>query len=270
MNPRPNYFSTASAVCVSVLLLCSVPNVRAQSGTVPQPAGLVRVTVFPLLANLWELTNSFAPVALTNVPVGYCVGNQYYRGWCVDAATPMADEFFFARLYDSLGANLPAYLRAEPWSQINYVLNHKLGEPLNAQEAIWYLQDGTDLVDIDPGPIRDMVAAARQFGPGYVPLAGQIRAIILDPTNAVQRLIMETPCAATNESGAVALAITRSNNAVVISWPSPSTGWTLQQNTNGFATVNWSNVTTIQDNGTTKSIAVNPPSGNRFHRLVKP
>lgn len=270
MNPRSNYFSTASAVCVLALLLCSVPSVRAQSGTVPQPANLVRVTVFPLIANFWELTNSFAPVALTNVPVGYCAGNQYYRGWCVDAATGMADEFFFARLYDSLGANLPAYLRAEPWSQINYVLNHKLGEPLDAQEAIWYLQDGTDLLDIDPGPIRDMVAAARQFGPGYVPPAGQIRAIILDPTNAVQRLIMETPCAATNESGAVALSITRSNNAVVISWPSPSTGFNLQQNTN-VNTTDWIGASeTINDNGTTKFIIVNPPTASRFYRLFKP
>jgi len=35
--------------------------------------------------------------------------------------------------------------------------------------------------------------------------------------------------------------------------------------------VNWSNVTaTIQDNGTTKTLIVNPPTGNRFYRLQKP
>jgi hypothetical protein len=60
-------------------------------------------------------------------------------------------------------------------------------------------------------------------------------------------------------------------NTVAVSWPSPSVGWTLQQNTNGVATANWSNVTaTIQDNGTTKTLIVNPPSGNRFYRLFKP
>src|SRR5712692_8238772 len=57
-------------------------------------------------------------------------------------------------------------------------------------------------------------------------------------------------------------------NTVAVSWPSPSTSCVLQQNTNGIATVNWSNVTaTIQDDGTTKTLIVNPPMGNRFYRL---
>jgi uncharacterized delta-60 repeat protein len=57
-------------------------------------------------------------------------------------------------------------------------------------------------------------------------------------------------------------------NTVAISWPSPSTGFTLQQNTNGIATVNWSNVlTTPTDNGTKKTVIVNPPGGTRFYRL---
>jgi hypothetical protein len=60
-------------------------------------------------------------------------------------------------------------------------------------------------------------------------------------------------------------------NTVVISWPSPSTGFALQQNTNRLASVNWSNVTaTVQDNGTNRFIIVNPPTGNRFYRLIKP
>lgn len=57
-------------------------------------------------------------------------------------------------------------------------------------------------------------------------------------------------------------------NTVAVSWPSPSTGFTLQQNTNGIATVNWSNVLTLPtDNGTTKTFIVNPPSGTSFFRL---
>ena len=60
-------------------------------------------------------------------------------------------------------------------------------------------------------------------------------------------------------------------NAVIVSWPSPSTGWTLQQNTNSVSSVNWSNVvTTPTDDGTTKTVIVNPPTGNRFYRLWKP
>lgn len=62
-----------------------------------------------------------------------------------------------------------------------------------------------------------------------------------------------------------------SSNAAVVAWPSPSPGWLLQQNTNSVSSVNWSNVTAIiQDDGTTKTLIVNPPTGNRFYRLSKP
>jgi hypothetical protein len=60
-------------------------------------------------------------------------------------------------------------------------------------------------------------------------------------------------------------------STINVSWPSPSTGWTLQQNTNTVSSVNWSNVTSgIQDDGTTKTLIVNPPAGNRFYRLFRP
>lgn len=60
-------------------------------------------------------------------------------------------------------------------------------------------------------------------------------------------------------------------DAVLVSWPSPSTGWNLQQNTSSVSSANWSNVTSgITDNSTTKTLIVNPPAGNRFYRLHKP
>ena len=72
--------------------------------------------------------------------------------------------------------------------------------------------------------------------------------------------------------GAPLLSIFRTTtNTVLVSWPSPSTGWTLQQNTNSVSSLNWSNVTaTIQDDSTAKTLIVNPPTGNRFYRLHKP
>jgi len=71
--------------------------------------------------------------------------------------------------------------------------------------------------------------------------------------------------------GAPLLSIARTiTNTVAVFWPSPSTGWTLQQNTNSTSSMNWSNVPgTILDNGTTKTLIVNPPAGNRFYRLFK-
>jgi hypothetical protein len=72
--------------------------------------------------------------------------------------------------------------------------------------------------------------------------------------------------------GSPLLAITLTGtNTALVSWPSPSTGFTLQQNTNGIGSLNWSNVvTTPTDSGTIKYIIVNPPTGNRFYRLFKP
>jgi hypothetical protein len=78
--------------------------------------------------------------------------------------------------------------------------------------------------------------------------------------------------AAVQTPGAPYLTVFRTpTNTVAVTWPSPSTGWTLQQNTNSVSSVNWSNATSgIQDDGITKTLIVNPPAGNRFYRLIKP
>jgi hypothetical protein len=61
-----------------------------------------------------------------------------------------------------------------------------------------------------------------------------------------------------------------STNTVVISWPSLSTGFTLQQNTDANRALSWSNVSAgIQDDGTTKTLVVDPASDTRFYRLSK-
>ena len=77
--------------------------------------------------------------------------------------------------------------------------------------------------------------------------------------------------AAVQTPGAPLLSILRTTtNTVAVSWPSPSTGWTLQQNTNSVSSVNWSNITSgITDDGTSKTLIVNPPTGDRFYRLLK-
>jgi hypothetical protein len=56
-------------------------------------------------------------------------------------------------------------------------------------------------------------------------------------------------------------------STINISWPSPSPGWTLQENTNSVSSTNWNDHPFPQDNGTLKYIIVNPPTGNRFYRL---
>jgi hypothetical protein len=75
--------------------------------------------------------------------------------------------------------------------------------------------------------------------------------------------------AAVQTPGAPLLSIARtSTNTVAVFWSSPSTGWVLQQNTDSVSSVNWTNVTSvIQDDGNTKTLIVNPATGNRFYRL---
>jgi hypothetical protein len=67
----------------------------------------------------------------------------------------------------------------------------------------------------------------------------------------------------------LSIMLTATNTALV-SWPSPSTGFSLQQNTSGVGTVNWSNVlTTPMDDGAIKCITVNPPSEAGFYHLIQ-
>ena len=60
-------------------------------------------------------------------------------------------------------------------------------------------------------------------------------------------------------------------NTIAITWPSTSTGFVLQENTGSGISTNWINAISSPavDNGTTKSVIINPQSGNRFYRLFK-
>jgi hypothetical protein len=67
--------------------------------------------------------------------------------------------------------------------------------------------------------------------------------------------------------GSPTLTVTHSGNNVIVSWPSPSSGFTLQQNSN-LSTTNWAaSGFTISDDGTNKSITLPGPTGNLFFRL---
>ena len=68
--------------------------------------------------------------------------------------------------------------------------------------------------------------------------------------------------------GAPLLSITLTpTNTAMVYWPSPSTGWTLQENTNSVSSANWTDHPFPQDNGAIRYIIVTPPAGNRFYRL---
>jgi hypothetical protein len=68
--------------------------------------------------------------------------------------------------------------------------------------------------------------------------------------------------------GAPTLTVTVTGaNTIVISWPSASTGFLLQQNSD-LSTANWTTSgLTISDDGTNKSVTIASPAGNLFFRL---
>ena len=71
--------------------------------------------------------------------------------------------------------------------------------------------------------------------------------------------------------GSPSLTISLTNShTVVISWPSPSDGFGLQQNSN-LSTMNWLDFSgTVTTNGTTKSATISPATNNLFFRLRHP
>jgi hypothetical protein len=61
-----------------------------------------------------------------------------------------------------------------------------------------------------------------------------------------------------------------STNTVLIAWPNPSDGFSLQQNP-VVGTTNWTSVTNSAGVvGSEKQVIISPPTGNRFFRLVHP
>jgi hypothetical protein len=65
------------------------------------------------------------------------------------------------------------------------------------------------------------------------------------------------------------LTITRSGSNVIVSWPSPSIGFALQESAS-LGTPNWTAVGAAPtDNGATKSVTLPASAGDKFFRLIK-
>lgn len=59
-------------------------------------------------------------------------------------------------------------------------------------------------------------------------------------------------------------------NTLAVFWPALAAGYTLQQNSNATG-LNWSAVSTPStDDGTNRTVIINPPLGSRFYRLIYP
>lgn len=132
-----------------------------------------------------------------------------------------------------------------------------------AGAAYLYTTNGTLVATItNPAP-----ASADHFGYKFVPV-GTDRVLISGEWEAGARGAVYLYSLPPPPS----LTIHRANpNTVTVSWPAAASNFVLQQNTNSVSSINWSNITSgIQNDGTTKSLVINPASGTRFYRLVIP
>ena len=70
-------------------------------------------------------------------------------------------------------------------------------------------------------------------------------------------------------AGAPTLTITQSGNIVKVLWLYPSTGWTLQQNSNLAVPAGWMPSGGISNDGVNNFITITSPTGNLFFRLMQ-
>jgi hypothetical protein len=91
---------------------------------------------------------------------------------------------------------------------------------------------------------------------------------VLTASNALG-VTISSPMMLNMEASALTIQKT-ATNTLMISWPSPSTGFDLKMNTD-LASTNWSTPPeSVGDNGAIKFIIVDPSMASRFYRLVYP
>jgi hypothetical protein len=139
-------------------------------------------------------SNSTIDITLAMVPPGYSVDNGTYAGWCIeDNHQPDVPDGSLVMLLDSTDTDPlvcdPGGFPGVPWDQINYLLNHQQGAMGDVpatiediQAAMWIVA-GTD----DPGwptfpttaEVNALVADTQLYGPGFMPMGGDVTAVIL-------------------------------------------------------------------------------------------
>ncbi len=114
-----------------------------------------------------------------------------------------------------------------------------------------------------PGLYYDAAHAIAVDGSGNVFVTGQSWNANTDSSDYVTIKYSST--------GLPLLTIARTTtNTLAVSWPLPAVDFTLQQTTN-VASTNWSAVSTApDDDGTNRTVIVDPLEGNRFYRLFHP
>ncbi len=179
------------AVSVLVISLLLVGTVEATDCWLNLPPDPVTMTIY-------DGTISYFDTILSDVPPGYDVTNGTYLGWCIDIRYDIPrDTELSVMLYPS--CDPPAGLVGERFDMINYILNHKQGEMMDIQQAIWYFlkyPDGTAEAAWRDGytptsAAQAMVDDATANGADFVPGPCEVVAVICYPAEETQITIIE-------------------------------------------------------------------------------
>ena len=113
--------------------------------------------------------------------VGYDIEtNDTLPGWCIeDVPLPNVQDPGRVTLYCSYDDALPGNLGDLPIDQINYMLNNRIGEPMEVQVAIWLLLGYSEPSKPATENSYAMLEDALANGAGFVPGPGELVAIML-------------------------------------------------------------------------------------------
>jgi len=139
---------------------------------------------------------------VTNTPAGYALADGTYTAWCIDYPDVIYDGVTYKPKIYRPTDPLPPRLQSPYWDRVHYILNHKRGDAIDVQGAIWHFIGGPappgDLMFYPPTTLSsNLVDEALLYGEGFVPGPGQVRAIIFDLGSEIQTTIIETRCRAT-------------------------------------------------------------------------
>ena len=134
--------------------------------------------------------HSYFDLILSDVPSGFDIANGTYRGWCVQQNIIMTQHVnHTVRLYSCYDPLLPLEYHNDHWDKINYLLNHKQGDAVSIQLAIWFYTNDMDCTrDLDA---RAMISDAEQHGSGFIPSAGELLAVPVEGVPTVQLTFLE-------------------------------------------------------------------------------
>jgi hypothetical protein len=103
----------------------------------------------PITASLY-VGNTFEPGTANTLIDIRINGGPIKAGWCADYIhTITVNRTYTATIYDYFGQYYPNYVELLPasvqsvnWFAIAYIINHKIGNWEDVQNAIWYITDG--------------------------------------------------------------------------------------------------------------------------------